>query len=95
MPWINFCLSVSIFLAHTVVADGIAETAKDLQMATDIVERQRQTLISPTAGGRPIVGMVAPDFRLKDGSGKKHHLNDHCGKKNVVLAFYPKDFTGG
>jgi peroxiredoxin len=39
--------------------------------------------------------MVAPDFRLKDGSGKKHRLSDYCGKKNVVLAFYPKDFTGG
>ena len=91
----KFLSTISIFLAPAIVAYGIVETTKDLQMTTDMVEQQRQTLLSPTAGGRPIVGMVAPDFRLKDGSGKKHRLSDYCGKKNVVLAFYPKDFTGG
>ena len=91
----KFLSTISIFLAPAIVAYGIAETTKDLQMTTDMVEQQRQTLLSPTAGGRPIVGMVAPDFRLKDGSGKKQRLSDYCGKKNVVLAFYPKDFTGG
>jgi len=91
----KFLSIISIFLAHAIVAYGIAETTKDLQMTTDMAEQQRQTLLSPTAGGRPMVGMVAPDFRLKDGSGKQHRLSDYCGKKNVVLAFYPKDFTGG
>ena len=41
------------------------------------------------------VGMVAPDFKLKDETGKERSLNEFLGKKNVVLAFYPKDFTGG
>ena len=41
------------------------------------------------------VGMVAPNFTSKDGDGVEHSLNDYLGKKNVVLAFYPKDFTGG
>ena len=41
------------------------------------------------------VGMIAPDFILKDEEGTERSLSDYLGKKNVVLAFYPKDFTGG
>lgn len=41
------------------------------------------------------VGMIAPDFTLKDEEGTERNLSDYLGKKNVVLAFYPKDFTGG
>ena len=41
------------------------------------------------------VGMAAPDFTLNDGNGVARSLRDYLGKKNVVLAFYPKDFTGG
>ncbi len=41
------------------------------------------------------VGMIAPDFKLKDETGTERTLNEFLGKKNVVLAFYPKDFTGG
>ena len=41
------------------------------------------------------VSMVAPDFTLKDGNGVEHRLHNYLGEKNVVLAFYPKDFTGG
>lgn len=41
------------------------------------------------------IGMVAPDFTLKDGDGVERNLRGYVGKKNVVLAFYPKDFTGG
>ena len=41
------------------------------------------------------VGMAAPNFTLNDGNGAAHSLRDYLGEKNVVLAFYPKDFTGG
>ena len=41
------------------------------------------------------VGMIAPDFTLKDEEGVARSLSDYLGQKNVVLAFYPKDFTGG
>lgn len=41
------------------------------------------------------VGMAAPDFTLNDGNGDAHSLRDYLGEKNVVLAFYPKNFTGG
>ena len=41
------------------------------------------------------VGMVAPDFTLMDDDGVERNLSDYLGSKNVILAFYPKDFTGG
>ena len=41
------------------------------------------------------VGMAAPDFTLKDGDGVDRSLRDYLGMKNIVLAFYPNDFTGG
>ena len=41
------------------------------------------------------VGDTAPDFSLPATTGKTERLSDYKGKKNVVLAFYPKAFTGG
>ena len=40
------------------------------------------------------VGQLAPDFSLFDDSGKLVKLSDFIGK-NIVLFFYPKDFTPG
>jgi len=41
------------------------------------------------------VGKPAPDFTLKDQDGKDVKLSSFLGKQNVLVAFYPKDFTGG
>lgn len=41
------------------------------------------------------VGQPAPDFIAKDGAGKLHQLSKLRDKKNVVLAFYPRDFGRG
>ncbi len=41
------------------------------------------------------VGDMAPDFSLPATTGKTERLADYKGKKNVVLAFFPKAFTGG
>lgn len=41
------------------------------------------------------VGEDAPDFIAVDGEGKKHQLSKLHKKKNVVLAFYPRDFGRG
>jgi peroxiredoxin Q/BCP len=40
------------------------------------------------------VGQSAPAFELPDENGHIHRLADYKGK-TLVLAFYPKDFTGG
>ncbi|MHA1972017.1 MAG: redoxin domain-containing protein [Candidatus Hodarchaeales archaeon] len=39
------------------------------------------------------MGDIAPDFSLPAQDGKKIRLSDYKGKKNVMLAFYPQDFT--
>jgi peroxiredoxin len=39
------------------------------------------------------VGQAAPDFALKDQSQKEVKLSDYAGKKNVVLVFYPLDWS--
>ncbi len=40
-------------------------------------------------------GTQAPDFEGEADDGSTFRLTDHRGKKNVVLYFYPKDFTPG
>ena len=40
------------------------------------------------------VGQPAPDFQLPDETGRQRSLADYRGKI-LILAFYPKDFTGG
>lgn len=40
------------------------------------------------------VGDKAPDFALPGSDGKIHKLSDYKGK-TVVLAWFPKAFTGG
>ena len=39
-------------------------------------------------------GDVAPGFALQGSDGKTHRLSDYKGK-TVVLAWFPKAFTGG
>jgi thioredoxin-dependent peroxiredoxin len=41
------------------------------------------------------VGDAAPDFTLPASDGKTYTLSDFKGKKAVVLAWFPKAFTGG
>jgi peroxiredoxin Q/BCP len=41
------------------------------------------------------VGDIAPSFECTDDNGKPWKLNDHVGKKFVVVYFYPADFTTG
>jgi cytochrome oxidase Cu insertion factor (SCO1/SenC/PrrC family) len=39
------------------------------------------------------VGAKAPDFRLKNQDQETIALSDYLGTKNVILVFYPADFT--
>lgn len=41
------------------------------------------------------VGDAAPGFDLPGSDGKHHSLAEHLGKRAVVIAWFPKAFTGG
>ena len=40
-------------------------------------------------------GDPAPEFSLLGSDGQTHKLSDYRGKQAVVLAWFPKAFTGG
>ena len=40
-------------------------------------------------------GDTAPPFELGGSDGKQYKLSDFAGKQAVVIAWYPKSFTGG
>lgn len=40
-------------------------------------------------------GDQAPDFTLSSTLNKKISLSDYRGKKNVLIAFFPLNFTPG
>ena len=52
-------------------------------------------LIEESIPGPIQVGQPAPDFIASDQDGNTHQLSSFEAKKNVVLAFYPRNFTGG
>ena len=41
------------------------------------------------------VGDKAPDFSLQGSDGETYTLSQFAGDKPVVIAFFPKAFTGG
>lgn len=53
------------------------------------------SLACAAAAGELKSGDQAPDFQLKGTDGKTYHLSDFKGHKPVILAWFPKAFTGG
>jgi len=51
--------------------------------------------MTDTAAADLKAGDVAPDFSLPGSDGKTYKLADFKGKKAVVVAWFPKAFTGG
>ena len=50
-----------------------------------------------TAGGSKVLdaGDMAPAFSLAGSDGKTYTLSEFKGKEAVVIAWFPKAFTGG
>ena len=48
-------------------------------------------------GDDPVIekGVEAPDFEVRNQKDEKVKLSSFRGKKNVLLAFYPMNFTPG
>jgi peroxiredoxin len=47
------------------------------------------------SGAIPQAGETAPDFTVRDTDGKQHTLSQLVKQGPVILAFFPKAFTGG
>jgi hypothetical protein len=71
-------------LAMTAAASGQGQTPQQPQ----------QPAAPPQYSADLKVGDMAPDFALPGSDGKVHKLSDYKGK-TVVLAWFPKAFTGG
>lgn len=50
----------------------------------------KEKVISKIKLGQPPV-----DFEFQDSNNKSHRISDLKGNKNIVIYFYPKDFTPG
>jgi thioredoxin-dependent peroxiredoxin len=50
---------------------------------------------APAPAGGPQAGDAAPGFSLAGSDGTTHTLAEFKGKKVVVVAWFPKAFTGG
>lgn len=48
-----------------------------------------------TPATAPEEGQQAPDFELPGSDGATYTLSQFRGKQSVVIAFFPKAFTGG
>jgi hypothetical protein len=75
---------------------GLAASVMVAGLAAQASQTPAQT---PAAAPTPVpklvnVGDVAPAFSLAGSDGKTHKLSDYKGK-TVVLAWFPKAFTGG
>lgn len=59
------------------------------------------TIVVAGSGATPVLasdlkaGDLAPDFTLPGSDGQTYRLSDFRGKRAVVLAWFPKAFTGG
>lgn len=52
-------------------------------------------LLAGAAAAELKVGDKAPDFSLQGSDGKTYSLEQFRGKSAVVVAWFPKAFTGG
>jgi peroxiredoxin Q/BCP len=52
-------------------------------------------LLAGAAAAELKVGDKAPDFAMQGSDGKTYSLEQFRGKSGVVIAWFPKAFTGG
>ena len=67
---------------------GTAAAAAVLAMAAlSTAQEQPEVTLKP--------GDKAPEFSMTGSDGRTHTLAQHAGKQAVVIAWFPKAFTGG
>ncbi len=63
--------------------------------STSLVVACTLLLAAPTVNAEVSVGDEAPKFSLVGSDGKTYSNEDFTDKQVVVIAWYPKAFTGG
>jgi peroxiredoxin Q/BCP len=87
MTWIESLTPVRPFKLLRTVATTVAATAVGLFTLATSREKGARVILKP--------GDLAPDFELAGSDGRSHRLSDSRGREAVVLAWFPKAFTGG
>lgn len=81
--------SVFVTLAITIAAAAFAAATLG-NAGGDGTKEDETTMASKLEAGSP-----APPFSLTGSDGKTYRLEDFTGKNAVVIAWFPKAFTGG
>jgi peroxiredoxin Q/BCP len=81
MTWIDWMLSRLRTLWTTVAATVVG--------VVNVATRRSESSIELKPGD------AAPDFVLPGSDGRTYRLRDFIGRRAVVLAWFPKAFTGG
>jgi thioredoxin-dependent peroxiredoxin len=79
--------SIVVFVAAAIVGCG-GNNATSVSASTSASSANQ---VGPTLKA----GDMAPSFELQGSDGKTHKLSDHVGREAVVIAWFPKAFTGG
>ena len=73
---------------------GVAALAAATSSDGQAPQNPQQPAPAPQYSADLKVGDKAPEFALQGSDGKVHKLSDYKGK-TVVIAWFPKAFTGG
>ena len=95
-------ISMKALLTAVVLIAAAVSLVRAVGSATSTSEPQNYAGTSANAAAAPKVGEVAPDFRLPYATQEKIFLKPEermtlasLRGKNVILAFYPADWSGG
>jgi peroxiredoxin Q/BCP len=66
-----------------------------MRIAWGLIALLGAAAVGASAQDAPKPGEKAPDFTLPGSDGKQYRLRDFAGKSAVVVAWFPKAFTGG
>jgi hypothetical protein len=80
---------------HAVQARLTTVSALMTGIANATMKRHDSSVEVPGRGDGLKPGDPAPQFSLMGSDGRIHALQDHIGSRAVVLAWFPKAFTGG
>ncbi len=93
MRWRSSAAPAAMILALSGLAAAQEKPAAAQGQPAAQQQQQPQAPEQPSVVLKP--GDSAPAFSMAGSDGRTHTLADHAGKEAVVIAWFPKAFTGG